>query len=204
MEILQNSRSVEQEIKKCNFFPPAVSSIVLNMASVELTAITDHPSAEQLQDAAVAEGWRWWCWSPCLLTNPLFSCHSELAGIWNPASSISSIKENILKGGWMRTWISYVSQPSCQHEKKLFFTLIPTPDPWTHAELTLENLLWHFDGEIEEHAARNLEDRFWLPHSLSSKEILMYQRLPCWLSCHSFLGHDQALSVGKHTCNEHN
>lgn len=35
-----------------------VSSVVLSMASVKLTAVIDHPNAKQPLDAEVPEGWR--------------------------------------------------------------------------------------------------------------------------------------------------
>lgn len=44
-----------------------VSSVVLSMASIKLTAVMDHPSAEKPLDAAAPAGWRWICHSPATL-----------------------------------------------------------------------------------------------------------------------------------------
>lgn len=35
-----------------------VSSVILSVASVKLTAVMDHPNAEQPLDAEVPKGWR--------------------------------------------------------------------------------------------------------------------------------------------------
>lgn len=46
-----------RRLKNANFIL-VVSSVVLSMVSVKLTAVMDHPNAEQPLDAKVPEGWR--------------------------------------------------------------------------------------------------------------------------------------------------
>lgn len=75
----------------------------------------------------------------------LVSFHFDLAGIWNPASSIThhnrGYLERKLNGGLEHCGLSCVMQPSCKRETNSSVIFLPSSDPWSHSELMSEDLL---------------------------------------------------------------